>query len=284
MGLKAVSIVSTVISGVSTAIGALGATATITTKVMAGLNVVMSANVLGAVAAAIALVVGGLILLNSISSENKTRTEELIAQSEVNIEKLEAERQAYDELTEAKYKQAEADLAQLSYVEGLASELSSLADESGRVKDADEARVEFILGELNSALGTEYKLIGDVISNYDTLTSSVYKAIEAQKAEVILAAEKDVWAEAIKRQKALTEEQTNASLDYAEALGIQKTAQDNLNKIKEVASGKEALYARELENAIVTLSNAEGAVTSTQKAYDTATDNITQKYCRYSTI
>ena len=113
MTLKAISVISTVISGVSAAIGVLGATATITSQVMAGLNVVMAANPFGAVAAAIALVVGGLALLIASSKDTQSETAKMIAQSEANIEKLEEERKAYDELKASKEEEMTASLAQI---------------------------------------------------------------------------------------------------------------------------------------------------------------------------
>lgn len=269
MSLKAVSAVSMVVSGVSTALGTLGTTATLTTKVMAGLNAVMAANPFGAVAAAIALVVSGLLLLNLTEKDNKTRTEELISASEENIKKLEEEAKAYEELSEAKRKQAEADLAQLAYVESLANELSVLADESGRVKDADSARVDFILSELNDALGTEYELVGNVISNYDTLTDSIFKAIEAQKAEVILAEEKEIWAEAVKKQSEAIKDQREALLNMAEAQTKLETAQKNYQE--SVASGN---YHLEAEKAAVL--EAEEAVNKASEAYQKASETVEQ--------
>ncbi|MBQ6170517.1 MAG: phage tail tape measure protein [Ruminococcus sp.] len=70
--------------------------------------------------------------------------------------------------------------------EGLWKELDSLADASGRVKDADKKRAEYILGELNSALGTEYTMTGNQIENYKTLASEIDKVIEKKKAQALV--------------------------------------------------------------------------------------------------
>ena len=70
--------------------------------------------------------------------------------------------------------------------EGLWKELDSLADASGRVKDADKKRAEYILGELNSALGTEYTMTGSQIENYKTLASEIDKVIEKKKAQALV--------------------------------------------------------------------------------------------------
>lgn len=70
--------------------------------------------------------------------------------------------------------------------EDLWKELDSLADASGRVKDADKKRAEYILGELNSALGTEYTMTGNQIENYKTLASEIDKVIEKKKAQALV--------------------------------------------------------------------------------------------------
>jgi len=70
--------------------------------------------------------------------------------------------------------------------EDLWKELDSLADVSGRVKDADKKRAEYILGELNSALGTEYTMTGNQIENYKTLASEIDKVIEKKKAQALV--------------------------------------------------------------------------------------------------
>ena len=61
-------------------------------------------------------------------------------------------------------------------------ELDTLADSSGKVKDADKIRAEYILGELNDALGTEYTMTSNQIENYQTLEKEIDNVIEKKKA------------------------------------------------------------------------------------------------------
>ena len=70
--------------------------------------------------------------------------------------------------------------------EGLWKELDELADASGRVKDADKKRAEYILGELNSALGTEYSMTDNQIEGYKNLASEIDNVIAKKKAEALL--------------------------------------------------------------------------------------------------
>lgn len=104
---------------------------------------------------------------------------------------------AYEQLDEARQKTLDAGMAELSHVESLKSELAGLADESGNVAENDKTRAEFILGELNNALGTEYTMTGNVINQYVDLTSAIDALIEKKKAELILQAEENAYREAI---------------------------------------------------------------------------------------
>ena len=65
-------------------------------------------------------------------------------------------------------------------------ELDELADASGRVQSADKVRAEYILGELNTALGTEYTMTGNQIDNYKQLQDEIDKTIQKKQAEQIL--------------------------------------------------------------------------------------------------
>lgn len=85
----------------------------------------------------------------------------------------------------------------------LADELFHLADESGKVKDADKERANFILGKLNEALGTEYKMTGNIIENYQTMKAEIYDLISAKKANMLLDANTETYKNALLSQDTL---------------------------------------------------------------------------------
>ena len=70
--------------------------------------------------------------------------------------------------------------------QALWQELKSLADQSGKVKDADKKRAEYIANELSEALGTEITLTGNQITNYQNLQNELDKVIEKKKASAYL--------------------------------------------------------------------------------------------------
>ena len=75
---------------------------------------------------------------------------------------------------------------EIQHAQELSKELKNLVDANGKVKKGYEGRVEYILGELNSAAGTEYKIIDGTIEKYKELMliRSKNTMIEAVKDEL----------------------------------------------------------------------------------------------------
>ena len=157
-----------------------------------------------------------------------------------------------------------------AHIADLTDELFNLADANGKVEDADRSRVEFILGELNSALGTEYQLVGNVISQYSALEASVYNVIDAKRADALLEAYSDDYYAALKSkgdavQAAIaSQELYNAKLAEYNALQQEIARQEAIDP----ESVDPNLYAQS-ENARAELADAENA-------YLQAVDNLQQ--------
>ena len=195
-----------------------------------GFSAALAANPVTAVIGGISALVSVFGLLSTAVNEAKYADKELMA-----LEQRYAESQelatavnervtAYNDLRDATRETAESDAAQLDHVKTLADELLTLADSTGQVEEADRTRAQFILGELNTALGTEYQLTGNQIENYNELTDSVYKMLDAKKAEALLSGQEDIYVAAVsglKEEKAaygeLTEAFNQASRDYQNA-------------------------------------------------------------------
>lgn len=195
-----------------------------------GFSAALAANPVTAVIGGISALVSVFGLLSTAVNEARRSDEELMA-----LEQRYAESQelatavnervtAYNDLRDATREAADSDAAQLDHVKTLADELLTLADSTGQVEEADRTRAQFILGELNTALGTEYQLTGNQIENYDELTSGIYELINAKKAEALLSGQEDIYVAAVtglKEEKAaygeLTEAFNQASRDYQNA-------------------------------------------------------------------
>lgn len=120
----------------------------------------------------------------------------------------------------------EANLAEIDNVKVLNSELKVLVDENGKVKDGYKDRANFILNELNKALGTEYSLNGDIINSYKDMQNEIEKTIKKKEAQLILEANEEQYKEAIKNKTKALEERAET---YNKILELGKKIQDSEN-------------------------------------------------------
>lgn len=126
---------------------------------------------------------------------------QFMAEQEEKTASIEAEKAQWNELVTSKQNIMNADLAQIDHTISLSNELKNLVNENGEVKQGYEDRVNFILGQLNDAFGTEYELINGSIDNYDKLTNSMEENLVKQRAKIILDSQESVYNEAIANRK-----------------------------------------------------------------------------------
>ncbi len=122
---------------------------------------------------------------------------EAIREANKLAEEVTNQKQKYEEYNQSIDKTTNSNLAQIESASKLKEELATLVDANGKVKEGYEGRVSFILNELNSALGTEYKLNGNVVQSYRDLQGEIDKTIEKKKAEIKLEAYKQKYENAI---------------------------------------------------------------------------------------
>lgn len=185
--------------------------ATIATKL---LKVAMVALPIVGVVAGIA----SLVSMYSEMNDETTQTNNKIKEQKEEMEQLRAQQQ----------KEMEGNLAQIDNVQRLKNELATLVDENGKVKDGYQTRVDFILGELNGALGTEYKRTGEIIEKYNELSGSIDNLILKKKANIILETQEERYKTAINEKVSATET-------------LAQKQEELVNKQKELATAKEKL-------------------------------------------
>ncbi len=111
---------------------------------------------------------------------------------------------------------------QTSKTEDLWRELQSLATHTGYVNDANRARADYILGELNNALGTEYELNGNIIGQYQQMREEVDKLIKQKQAERLLKANEESYLAA----------QANVATFESEAYINKQAIDDNAKELE----------------------------------------------------
>ena len=104
---------------------------------------------------------------------------------------------AYLENKEAADELADGQLANIGYGERLLTQLKNLVDENGKVKAGEEERAEFIMGQLNEALGTEYTKLSQIVDANGQIKQSVYDVIEAKKAQILMEAYEETYRQAV---------------------------------------------------------------------------------------
>ena len=171
----------------------------------------------GLASAALASFAIGVSLVSKKVKEEAKETQNFIENLENSVN---TRKKSIDVINE----QQSANLVEIENVQKLYSELKNLAFSNGEVKRGYELRANFILNQLNKALGTEYKLNGNIITSYNDMRLSIDKLIERKKAQIILEANEEEYKEAIKNK-------TQANKDYIETQDKLCEALKNYNEL-----------------------------------------------------
>ena len=189
--------------------------------VSSGFGVVSSAatmltNPMGAVIFAVGTLAAGITILCGAMERQKS-------EAEILIENVHASKEAYDSMNQSAQERVAGDLAQIQHVKNLSDELRVLANANGYVEETNRSRAEFILGEMNGALGTEYEMVDGVIVKYGQLTDSIDNLILKKQAQILLEANEEKYqtaiqnkTEAVKAQEAAYKELVEAQNNYIE--------------------------------------------------------------------
>lgn len=279
---SAVMKVTTAISAAKTAIAGLTTGVGLAAKAQAGWNAVMSANPIGAVITAVGLLAGGIALLANSQKDAKEKTDLLNAEQRKAVTAAEEAATAYRDTKAAADEMAGAELANIDYTKSLWGELQTLADENGKVKEGYEGRAQFILNELNNALGTEYTMNGNVIQSYKDIKKSIDDVIQSKKAQILLEAYEDSYREAVKNVAEAEKERALQAQGVVKAQENVKKAEEEVAKAYEnaLATGSSAAYDL-WEQKQQLLADEKEKLKEQQEAYNQSNENL-QKY--YSDI
>lgn len=196
--------IGSVTKGIGTFTQALNVASGKTTSTSKSINSL--ASVLSFLMSPVGIAVAGIAalvaILSSATAEYKKGTEEVKKYTDAINNEIDSRLN----MTNSINKDMNARLSEISNVERLKKELNSLVDANGNVNSSYKSRVDFILNELNSALGTEYKRTGDIIDNYKELINTIDDVILKKKAEIVLDADKEKYSEAIKNYTTAQEE------------------------------------------------------------------------------
>ena len=215
-------------------------------------------------------------------------------------EEVDKQSESWEKLQKSRNENLSNTLTEIETTKKLADELEQIVEENGKVKQGYENRVKFILNQLNSALGTEYKLNGNIIEQYQQLKENVDKLIASKKAEAVLNAYQEEYGVAIKEQSKATEtlvglrkklaevSEAMANGDYKtrrEAERLYSSIAEEIRKQTDLVSqyGKTIENVENLQTASITgsVEQIEEAITGLTTSYDRATqqtkENLVQQ-------
>ena len=231
------------------------------------LSTAMSALPWVAAAAGVAALVSGIVILANKSDEYKEIVADLTDEEQKNIDKVHELAQAYADMKEARDDSVKQVEAEFNHYEDLKQELDSLVGANGKVKEGYESRVAFILGELNSALGTEMKMTDGVIENYAKQRQELDQLIEKKRAMAVLNANEGAYTEAIQKQSEAQLAAAKASSIYEDAMKRNADATAEYNRLmniniddyaKEIGMTNDRFTAyQQLEQAQINAANAQ---------------------------
>lgn len=182
---------------------------------------------------------------------------EMTSETTQTTNKIKEQKEEMEQLREEQQREMESNLSQIDNVQRLKDELTLLVDKNGKVKDGYEARAKFILGELNEALGTEYKVTDGVIKKYDELSDKIDNLILKKKAEIILETQEERWKNAIKEKANATE---LLAQKKEELINKEKEIEEQRQKIIENETKYDGVFKEQIENRIKQLEKEKNTI------------------------
>ena len=227
---NAVLAISKTVTAVTTAMSALTAGVGLATKAVTVFNAVLSSNPIMAVVTAILALIATLTLLNSKTDESLEAQKEHSRELREQVEAIEENVDAWNDLKDAQQKNIDAGMAEMSYYQSLAKELKSITDANGKVKEGYEERASFIVSQLNEALGMEIKMTDNVIENYTGITNAIDELIKKKRAEIFLNAQQALYEEALANQAEAYRELARLEDDLNEKRAIAQPLLEEIDK------------------------------------------------------
>lgn len=222
------------------------------TAAMKAFTFAMSTNPVGALITGLAMAAAGGIALISVLEDGRKEMMKAVDQSEVlgesytaNYEAIMDQVDAYNQMVEARNESISESNGELAYMQQLGNELVALAQKGDDLTNSDRARAEFITGELNAALGTEYSSVDILQGKYQDLQDEINRTIETKKANIMLSAYEEEYSQAIQNQLELYKELGDQRLAYEE---IQQSMMEKNNQLMEIANGLVEKYGVGWEN------------------------------------
>ena len=253
--------VITAIKGMATAASA----ASSATSALSGSAGILSALVSpgGAIVMGIAAIAAVTATVISLTKEEKKQIDVLTESEKESIQASHDLKSAYDEMDATRKGNMATVNSEFAHYQELLKEFDSIVGANGKVKEGYEDRAQFIMTTLNQALGMEMTMEDGIIQNYAKERQAINELLETKKAELILQANEQAYAEAIQKK-------TEAATVYTKA---QETFNDVLKRAEDQAVEVEKVY---MEMARIEAEEGVSAAKEYQDAHQDVFDTYQQ--------
>lgn len=267
------------VKAATTAVAGLSASVGVATTMQTAWNAAMALNPIGAVVTAVGLLVGGIALLTATQDEAVPSVDVLTEEEKELANAADEAAQSFRDQQAATQETVGGILSEQGHIQALATELQSLADAKGRVKESDEARVQFILNELNEALGTEYTMTDGVVQKYGELKKNIDGVIQSKTANALLEANNADYVAAIQAENDALHNLGLKEKEYEEQKAvslpkIQEWERQHAEIVNQLKSGVTQHEERELTtrraNLEKKIADEKGLLDKKKTAYDTS--------------
>lgn len=149
----------------------------------------------------------------------------------------------------------------------LSTELDTLVDANGRVKSGQEDRVNYILSQLNPALGLNMTAEDGIIQKYDEQKQKIGELIAKKQAEMELDAHKSEYEAALQKQSEALKAMTDAQSAYNEKKKETAEWQEKVNNWTSDDALSLGYYKEKLSEATQEEDKAATTLGETSSAY-----------------
>lgn len=284
-GFKGLNDANGILSGVSTAVTALGTKlgvltvaeggATTATGLLGGAFAFLAANPLVAVAGAITIAVAALAIFTSRVKDNSDAQERALSSAKRLSDGLKEQAQEWKKANAEARKNAEQGQKNALVAQDYAGRLYGIVDANGKITGSVK-QAQFFVDELNNRLGTNIEIHDGVISNWDKEKQKINENIEALKRKAVIEAYSEKFIEAEKERIKAQEQLTEATSKYNKSKEREEELLGKLKKAWESGQEPSASLTNEYQKQLEITKKYGDAVGSAKDKVTSITDGLNE--------
>lgn len=256
-GFKGLNDANGILSGVSTAVTALGTKlgvlaaaeggATTATGLLGSAFAFLAANPLVAVAGAITIAVAAIAIFTSKVKDNSDAQENALESAKRLSDGLKEQAKEWKNASEEARNNASDGIKNANVAADYASKLYNIVDANGKITGSVK-QAQFFVDELNSQLGTNIEIHDGVISNWGKEKDAINETIEALKRKAVIEAYSKEFAEADMKRVEAKKQLAEATSKLNESKEKEAELEKRLADAQENHTGSTIYLRTELEN------------------------------------